>query len=837
MITALQNFISRKGKPFFFLLLIVVVVSFVLYLSQGTSIFDFISDPNREKKIFYGVDMNDPDERRVLSITNQVAADLGAIVSPTKEILDRADARYFNNLQNQLRAAYQPENRDKLDQEVMQNMFGYMQSWRNFPDAVKVMAIARSGDYDLEFSESSIQAKLIMDKLASDFDFLPAEINHPGINNLYHDFISKLNPALSQDQNRSTAFTNLSRFRGVSPRDVDAILYDHFRAHQIDRVFSSTGYTLATEAAIDLHRDQFAWDAEAILVNSDEFEFSLPVLAALSFKDLPKVGDKVEIQLDRPFSFEFVKSAKDANGTKFFVSLGKDIVSTVKSLKSQFTAAFQDVVIQVKGKQLLLSAPESSFSNRIPVFKTNFKNADFDFELKEDLLAFHDVVKNNPEFVRPARTFASMVSFDSNNFYTPPAEPSEERMRSYFDRNRVLFEPLPPAPSPDEIEDLNGSKGPDGEKGVPEANASSKPEELTFATNLLDDQNQSEITFEDVRDEVKQRIVESDEQDAKRESEELAKEAALKFLEDINAFGDRSGAKFQQYSLLRESEELKSLLKASEGKLKPISFTQKDMSMKSRILGLERRESERRANRDPLFEVESLNERLFFTRSIRKTKDGFAVFILDRRTKEKPSEFQQVNFSSLYTKFLDQEKAKAFGLWVDQKFEELQKQNDEFKLGQKISIQTKSAQAVRSGFDRRSSKLRSQIQDLQDERTIIADLERESNATKPQVAKKKELDQKIEELRDAQADLNKERSLANRLLEVVGTMSPDNLWVEQERTEDTALFTRLSKAYTLGNKTAAPEKVEVRARELEFSKSENSRSQLLANLIEIGLSQ
>ena len=151
MITALQNFISRKGKPFFFLLLIVVVVSFVLYLSQGTSIFDFISDPNREKKIFYGVDMNDPDERRVLSITNQVAADLGAIVSPTKEILDRADARYFNNLQNQLRAAYQPENRDKLDQEVMQNMFGYMQSWRNFPDAVKVMAIARSGDYDLEF--------------------------------------------------------------------------------------------------------------------------------------------------------------------------------------------------------------------------------------------------------------------------------------------------------------------------------------------------------------------------------------------------------------------------------------------------------------------------------------------------------------------------------------------------------------------------------------------------------------------------------------------------------------------------------------------------------------
>ena len=86
--------------------------------------------------------------------------------------------------------------------------------------------------------------------------------------------------------------------------------------------------------------------------------------------------------------------------------------------------------------------------------------------------------------------------------------------------------------------------------------------------------------------------------------------------------------------------------------------------------------------------MESLNERLFFTRSIRKTKDGvFAVFILDRRTKEKPSEFQQVNFSSLYTKFLDQKKAKAFwSLWVDQKFEELQNRNDEFKLGQKLAF-------------------------------------------------------------------------------------------------------------------------------------------------------
>lgn len=50
MITALQHFISKKGKFVFILLLLLVVVSFVLYLSQGSSVFDLMSDGGREKK-------------------------------------------------------------------------------------------------------------------------------------------------------------------------------------------------------------------------------------------------------------------------------------------------------------------------------------------------------------------------------------------------------------------------------------------------------------------------------------------------------------------------------------------------------------------------------------------------------------------------------------------------------------------------------------------------------------------------------------------------------------------------------------------------------------------
>ena len=53
MITALQNFISSRGKFVFVLLLIVVVVAFVLYLAQGASVFDLLPDPNREKRILW----------------------------------------------------------------------------------------------------------------------------------------------------------------------------------------------------------------------------------------------------------------------------------------------------------------------------------------------------------------------------------------------------------------------------------------------------------------------------------------------------------------------------------------------------------------------------------------------------------------------------------------------------------------------------------------------------------------------------------------------------------------------------------------------------------------
>ena len=88
-------------------LLLVVIIAFVLYLAQGTSVFDFFPDPSYEKEEFYGVDLNDPDQMRVLNVQNRIASDLGAIVPPLADSMDKADAQFLDSLNEQLQAAFQ----------------------------------------------------------------------------------------------------------------------------------------------------------------------------------------------------------------------------------------------------------------------------------------------------------------------------------------------------------------------------------------------------------------------------------------------------------------------------------------------------------------------------------------------------------------------------------------------------------------------------------------------------------------------------------------------------------------------------------------------------------
>ena len=832
MITALQNFISKKGKFVFVLLLFVVVISFVLYLAQGTSIFDLLPDPNREKKEFYGSDLNNPDEMRFLSIENRVASDFGAVVPPLEDSMLEADKKFFESLQAQLQAAFQADQGD-IDRSALQRLFGFMQSWPNLPKNFKVQEIARSGIYDPVFSQAAIRAKLVMEGQAKSWSYLSDTENHIGINDGFNRYVRELVPSLISDENRSRALKLVGVRQGVRTSFVESTLFSHFRANQVDRIYSDGGFTLDKEGEIDLYSNQFAWKAELLSLKLSEIEDTPPALFRFKFFKQPSVDDSISISYGtNSEKITFVNQSADQNSSDMSVQLGANLQATIinfiealnsKDFDFECTKSKEEAVIITPRIKSLPRVTPQLFSTSEAIAVTNL--------LTEQLKSFHDESKNDPIFTEPARTFATMIRFPTNDFLSIPPEPEESRLRGYYDLNRDQFDPVPSAPEPDLS--VEGEKGPKGEN-----DSNNSGEQLDFISSALNDSNQSkkkEVSFEDVREEIRLRIIEEDRLDAERDAKELAREASLQFLDQINSLRDQLNSKYSNFIQRRNSNELKSLISESGGVAREISFTENDMNVQSAILGIERRESERRNNREPLQEVFALNERLFFTRSSRTVRDGYAVFVLDRKTKEEAGTFEKASFADLYREYSNSLRNDAFNDWTEQTYNGLlQDESNQtlLKRGSHISIDAKSLSALQSSFESQNQRLKARLGKLETERGEISKAERESNATATQVARKVVLDQLIDDLRIEQDESNENRTLSVQLAEACPNLKIGSGWSELERTEDLATFVKLSDVYSLKATEVEKADVTTRVSEIERARAESARDLILENLLQ-----
>ena len=846
MITALQNFISKQSKFLFPILLVVIVVSFVLYLSQGSSVFDLLPDPTREKKELYGVDLNDPDQRRLVTLSNRVASDFGAIISPSDEAMEKADRQFLENLQSQIQAAFQA-NQEDIDRNALQRLFGFMQQWPNLPKSLKVKEIARSGLYDFEFSESSAQSKITLDGQADKWGFLPLSINHPKINLRFDDFLRSLDPGLSEEANRTRAMQFVGQRHGFTARDTETILYSLFRAMQVDQTYNQGGVALNKEAELDLHGEQFAWDAEVISLDVEDLNLSDPVIAELTFSDKIKVGDSLSVSYgNRDVKFEFSSGSKDKNGSVRYVPIASAIFQTIETLQKAIDEENFGFVSRLEDKTLSLLPVREKLPTAKPSFSSEGDAVSISGTLDEVLVAYHEENKLDAVFEEPSRTFATALTFASKDYLQVPPAPDEARMLSYFERNKGQF--VPPAPPP--VVDQNGSEGKKGEKGPvgpKDANQSdsnstaSDSLELDLLAGLEKDLNQSavpEVTFEQVREQVRQSIIEGDRLDAERYAETAARDAALEFLDEINSLQDKLRIKYSTYEEKRRSAELAELIAQRKAQPRSISFSAQDISMQGAILGLERRESERRSNRQPLEEVAGLSERAFFTRSVRKARDGYVVFVLDRKTAAGPGEYDRASFRDLYNGYADSLRSKAFLDRADEEFTKLSEGNaSTSEIGLKVEITRKSSSAVRADYDKQSSQLSRELTQLQNERTEISDAERDENATVKQLARKVILDQEIEDLREQQADLNRERSLATRLVDACPTLQYQGPWEELERSDSEVVFARLLGVYTLRAKEQSDEQIANRVLDLEFARAEGTRGDLVQDLITKGFKQ
>ena len=824
MITALQNLISKGGKFVIIPLLLVIIVAFVLYLAQGTSFFDFFPDPSYEEEEFYGVDMNNPDQIRTLNIQNRVASDLGAIIPPLEDSMDKADEQFLQSLRGQLQAAFQ-SGQENLDQNAIQRLFGFIQSWPNLPKNFKAMEIARSGLYEPDFSQGSIRAMLVMDWIASAWGYLSDNDNHIGINNGFNRFVTDLVPSMNSDENRSKVLKFVGARHGISSSYVEYSLFRHFRANQVNGIFSDGGFVLNKEPELDLFSNRFAWKADILALDPTELNSTSPNLFSISFNEQPISDDWISISYGSDESkIIFVESLSENNASDLKVEIGKDSRSTLQNLQKTLSSNFDfeaDIVedkISIKpvATKLPSSYPQVSSSDSIDIISL----------LEKDLKSFYSDNISNPKFLDPARTFATMVNFPVKNYLSLPPVPEDSRMRTYFELNRDQFEPVPEAPEPKELIN-DGAPGP---IGYSESN-----ESLDLLSSLEGNKSSvQKVKYEDVKEEIRLRIIEEDRLDAERDAKELARDASLKFLDEVNSLRDRLKNKYSSFLEKRNSVELETLIAEFGGEKRQISFSNKEMGVQAAILGIERRESERKSNREPLEEVAALNETLFFTQSTRNTRDGYSVFLLDRKTEEKPSSYENVNFSDLYNEYSNKLRLNSFFAWADQITNELKglDENETYnKHGKLVSINGKNRQLLESSYNRKSQLLRSRLENLENERVRLSTLERESNSTNFLNEEKLKIDSLIESLRIEQSEHDIKRALALQLVEACPNIHKSDGWTELVRTENEVVMARVTDVFTLIEQSLEQVEIENLGSEIETLRGEQCRDMVLKSLM------
>jgi len=247
------------------------------------------------------------------------------------------------------------------------------------------------------------------------------------------------------------------------------------------------------------------------------------------------------------------------------------------------------------------------------------------------------------------------------------------------------------------------------------------------------------------------------------------------------------------------------------------------------ILGLEKRASEKRSNQDPLVEVESLNEAKFFTHSVRKSRNGHVVFLLDRKIKEKPAKFDRISFSTLYKEYTDNIQSSEFSLKVDEIAQNLSSgSGGKDSLLMTYKFEAKNQTSARASFDAKQRNLRAKIEKLENSR---------SEKKKDDKPESEAIDKEVAKLQGQINQLGAERTAVLDVLKGAENLEVDNNWVEIERNEDRAIFGMLSGVYSIQGKQVEMEQKQSMNTNLELSRGMLARDQTIRELLSIHLAE
>ena len=287
--------------------------------------------------------------------------------------------------------------------------------------------------------------------------------------------------------------------------------------------------------------------------------------------------------------------------------------------------------------------------------------------------------------------------------------------------------------------------------------------------------------------------------------------------------------KFPDFQKFRNSEDFQNLLNSSGAVLRKISFSTRDMNIQTMVLGLEKRASEQRTGKNPLEEVELLDEHKFFTRSVRKSRNGHIVFILDRKTSSSLSEFSELDYGLICREYVSDLKLAQFNLKVDEIKEKLATDTSFSDPAMKrYSFAAKNERSARALFDAKQRSLRAKINQLQ---------EGEAESKKEDQKLSKKTQKEIDLLNKELEDLRKESDAIREMLQGADSLAVDDGWIELKRTEGQAHLGLITDVYSTRGKDLEEDQRTSLQASLEFARAMLSRDEVCMELISAKLSQ
>ena len=929
MITWLQALIEKRGKWLFIVLLAIVIVSFVPYISPtGSSSLDFFSEESqRGQDQYFGYDWYNPNDQRLLNVSYQASTSMGTSIVPEEEVVIAAAEKFRQSLPGMAQAAFQAG-----QQEQAQELFGLWQQWGGIPLEQKARIITSMPASSSEFTRGVMEAKIALLQIGASWELLPLALENGDIVKAFRKFLAARvdnRLGITQDGELDPAkyelvVNNFASALNLQANQVQAILFEDFRADQVDAVLRTTGFALPLEGQLDLRGNDLLWKCQALSLDAEKFEPEPLAFATIRLLSLPENNATLTLKYENSTYTLTFRETLPANPKNGDVAIGKgeskaaQLLSTRDNLKIVLAKTVHSYVVREgeddNGSQepvLRLSLPSAGVPFEMPRVDSSSAAFSITNELEDELIAYYETHKEEERFLEPARTAATALEFHYQKYLKEPTSPTEAELRSYFELHPGEFtrpakqatESSPPVKSPqsEASPTEDGRKGPRGLRGRPSVRASRVPKKEkdeppaappnkeeptqpatppvpavqpepepdaakplpnakpavasgslvennatqvaeTNATSSAEESKEPEpeppVTFEEVRQQVLDRVLEERRLELESEARDLAEKRAEDFISELHnlsrSLTEQGGDALQ----MRQDPSIEALIKGFQLSDKKAVFSSGEVETNARVTGLPA---------DALRDMLDLPSHRFFSEATYETDYGFAVMLLDARMEASSKDFAAADFRVLVREFRTERKQEAFQARGEELAETLRKGLETGTPLAELSSQVDStlayhefegddADSIGQRFEKRSRKLDRKVNKAQADLNKLVELTKDRNATSAEQTAINDLRDGIKELRDQRGLITDERGLAEDILAVASdedSKSGEITGMVTGKSTKDGLFVLLQEII-LEVDDEEKTLVEQRIESLERRRSSENRENLLSDWIEKG---